>query len=290
MNRFQNCFQYQLAPLHVWVRVSIHDCAEENRDGLRAACAKRVSPSVLELYTPASDDACGVAPPPGLAFVDGQHNWTAVNADPAVLLIDPHAKFFNIGDMLQCEAVRKWLREPSILGAKLFHDIRAVPVAFHVRLFDGNDGYIKVSENMTLTPNNNTSDSRVGRISSHMAQGIFSHIVQFATAEWTAKQALTYVATDSPAMRRNLAKFEFIKTNPHAEATIPPSHRLYDTASLYDFHALSLAHTIICTPTSSTFSRYAACRTGKTVTTASSVEGLGRVLNAVHLRNGIRTT
>jgi len=87
-----------------------------------------------------------------------------MTADPAVLLINPHAKFCDLGVMHRCDAVRKWLREPSILGAKLFHDIRAVPVAFHVRLFDGNDGYITVSENMTLTPNNNTSDLRVDRI------------------------------------------------------------------------------------------------------------------------------
>ena len=214
-----------------------------------------------------------------------------MTADPAVLLINPHTKFCDLGVMHRCDAVQKWLREPSILGAKLFHDIRAVPVAFHVRLFDGNDGYITVSENMTLTPNNNTSDLRADRISSHMAKGIFSHIVQFATTEWKEKQALTYVATDSPAMRRNLAKFAFIKTNPYAEATIPPEHRLYDAASLYDFHALSMAvDTIISTPSPSTFSRYAACRTGTTVTTARSVKELGSVLNAAYPRKSVRAT
>jgi hypothetical protein len=264
------------------VRVSIHDCAGEKRDRLRASCTNRVSPSLLELYTPASEYVCGIAPPPGLAFVDGQHNWTGVKADPGVLLLDPHATFFNIGDMHHCEVVRKWLHEPSILGAKLFHDIVAVPVAFHVRLFDGNDAYITVSENMTVTPNNNTGDLRVGGITNHMVQGIFSHIIQFATAEWREKQTLTYVATDSPMIRRKLAKFPFIKTNPHAEATIPPEHRLYDTASLYDFHALSMAKTIISMPSSSTFSRYAACRTGANILTAHSLKEIGSVINAAY--------
>ena len=63
------------------VKVSIHDCTGEIWDGLRAPCTTRVSPSLVEVYSPASDDVCGVAPPPGGA-VDVDTLRTRVKSTP----------------------------------------------------------------------------------------------------------------------------------------------------------------------------------------------------------------
>ena len=52
------------------IGVSIHDCALKKEYELKASCTERVSSSLLELYTPASEFSCGVAPPPGLTFLD----------------------------------------------------------------------------------------------------------------------------------------------------------------------------------------------------------------------------
>ena len=52
------------------IGVSIHDSALKKENELKASCTERVSSSLLELYTPASEFSCGVAPPPGLTFLD----------------------------------------------------------------------------------------------------------------------------------------------------------------------------------------------------------------------------
>ena len=263
------------------IGVSIHDCALKKEYELRASCTERVSSSLLEMYTPASEFSCGVAPPPGLTLLDGQENWTNARANRGFLLINPHARY-AFGD--KCDSVRKWLRRPSKLGETLFRDVEAVAVAFHVRLFDGNDALVSVSDDLTVTVNEDRGDSRVAFITDRVVRDMVHHIVKFAGAEWEKKKTFTYVATDSPTVRRKLSNFTFIKTNPHAESKIPPEHRLYDTASLYDFHALSMASTIISMPTSSSFSQYAGCRGEARVLTAKTFKEIESLLQHAGVR------
>jgi hypothetical protein len=257
------------------IMVSIHDCAPEV-----ILCAHRASKSVVQMYIPASNLLCGgISHPLGLESVDGQvDNWARMQVVSTSLLLNPHSKFFS-REVQHCDAVRKWFHTPSTLGARLFHGIRAVPVAFHIRTFDGNDGFVTVSENFTIKALKRSDDQRLERVTEYVLSTAVSLIIQFARAKWKSKHTLTYVASDSAAVRRHLSKFTFILTNPHSDHNIQSGHRQYDTASLYDFHALSLATDIVSIPVTSEFSRVAACRAGAFVAVAGTIKELRRVLH-----------